>query len=129
MATAWGGSAGDVSFGSYFDLNVTQWTLTETGDAMDITTFLTLQTDSHRAFIAGILEWSGSFEGYAENVTGPTDPGNALETGTARFTTGGADYFEGTIFITEAEWTTGIDAPDTVRCTFQGSGALTKMGV
>ncbi len=99
---------------------------------MDVTTLgvITGAGDDHRVFIAGILEWSGSFDGYVENVgAGAITDQDALETGAATFTTGGGDTFAGDIFITEVERTTGIDSPDTLRCTFQGSSALNKTGV
>lgn len=127
-APAWGGTAGTVSFttGAYWVYNVTRWTLTENNEVLDVTVLT--GSLAWRTFIPGIKNWSGSFEGYASNETSGSLDNTGEAAASATFTTGGGDTFAGSIIIQSAEWETGIDAPDTLRCTFQGSGALTKAG-
>lgn len=126
-APSWGGSNGTVATAdSYLDLNVTKWTLTEAGDVHDITKL----GDSARSFVAGLTGWSGTFEGYAENLsTGTNPPAIGGAAAAATFTTGGSDTLAGNIIITSAEWETGIDGPDMLRCAYQGTSTLTKTGV
>lgn len=112
------GHTGAVSFGGYYDLNVTSWTLTYTADVHDITEL----GDADRSFVGGLRTVTGTIEGYAENGGTVEVPGGAAAS--AVFTMGNADTFTVNIIITSAEWTTGIDGPDRVRASFQGSGDL-----
>lgn len=125
---AWGGSEGTIaitgSTTAHLWTNVTRWEITYVAEMRDVTRY----GDIFRQWHPGIEEWGGMFDGYLANLDAGVNPNLAGGGGTAQFTTGGGEVFIGSIWIETCTYATGIDGPDTLRCTFRGSGRLATGG-
>ena len=112
------GYAGSVSAGGVV-AGIKSWTLDYTVEALNTTDF----ADSGvSAFIPGITQWSGTFEGYKEGI-----PITGLHTEvlvTLKETQVTDEDWEGQAIITSISPNTDHDGIVSYSYTFQGTGAL-----
>ena len=103
---------------------IKSWTLSRKADLYDSTNFD--DSTGGRSYVAGFIDWSGSFEGYysTSNVLAPGGTGQAIILSTTGSTGTGA--FSGTAIITGMDIVTGVDGLVTQAYTFQGTGTLTQ---
>lgn len=125
------GREGQVSWsGSNYAVNISRWTLNNAQAELDVTAFAATPPTSKTFIASGLSEWSGSFEGFADDTTVTTAPDNpgTLETLTLRLkdkTT--TDYtYSGTAFVVSDEVVTGMDDSVKITVQFRGSGDLTR---
>jgi len=101
--------------------SVHSWTVSYAGDALEKTDFD--DSSGGRSYIAGITNWSGSYDCYYDS--GNTSmPGT---TGTITLQTGASTssaLFTGEILITGMDVSAPVDGIITQTYTFQGSGTL-----
>ena len=102
------------------DTSVHNWTLSYAGDTLETTDFD--DSSGGRSYIAGITNWSGSYDCYYDtgNTKVPGDTGTII----LRTTTGDSALFTGSIIITGMDVGTPVDGIATQNYTFRGTGAL-----
>jgi len=106
------------------NIGITSWEIDAKADAIDVTG---MDDAGIKEFLAGVTEWSGSFEGFAGGTVTGSVVGTAITN--AVFSSGGAGSPKLTAtgggFITGLKVSTEVTGAVKVSCTFQGSGALT----
>ena len=128
MASKFSGKAGSITTIAT-NIGVTSWEIDYKADAVDVTG---MDDAGVKEFIAGLTEWSGSFEGWSTGTVAGSAPGTAIVGAVfASSTTAGAPKLTATGtggnagFITGLKVSTAVEGAVKVSCTFQGSGALT----
>ncbi len=99
---------------------ITSWTLSYTGDALETTDFD--DSTGGRSYIPGLTGWSGSFDAFYS--TGNTNVACSTGSIVLRTTTGTAGLFAGGVIITGMDVGNPVDGIATQNYTFQGTGAL-----
>jgi len=116
------GKAGSIT-NAGTNIAITSWEIDAKGDAIDVTG---MDDAGVKQFLAGLTEWSGSFEGFAEGTVAASAPGSAITAGVfASSVTAGAPKLTGTGFVTGCKVASAVEGAVKVSVTFQGSGALT----
>jgi predicted secreted protein len=120
------GIGGAVKLGANKVAEIGNWTLDLGADNIDVTSF---DSNGWKEFLAGLKEWSGSFEGNYKNddtngqkaIIGAWLASQSLEI-TLEVTAGVT--FKGDAFFT-LSLETPVDDKASFSCDFQGTGALT----
>lgn len=99
---------------------IKSWSLNWVGDALETTNFDT--TGSARIFIAGLTNWTGSFEGFFSS-SNSAEPG-ATGTISLKYSAATTGGWGGSIVITGMDISTPRDGLITQAYTFQGNGKL-----
>jgi len=121
------GRGGSVSWGSplsHLDAYVHTWSLDYSADDAEVTVFGS-PTDSApypRQYIAGLTEWSGSYEAYLDS-TSTLVASDIGVTATITLDTGNQTY-SGSAFITGWSPSVSVDGVETVTVSFRGTGVL-----
>lgn len=122
------GTAGSVVYttgGTTVVGEIKEWSIDSSMEPPETTAF----GDQWKEFIAGIRDWSASFNGNF-------DSGDAVQTSlrnaflggsaiTGRFYVSSANYFSGSGFVTGHSPTTSYDGVAAIEYAMQGNGALT----
>lgn len=122
------GKAGSVNLGGAI-AGITKWDVDAKADAPEVSG---MDSAGVKEFIAGLTEWSGSFEGYCTGSPAAFKPGTTFTTFTlASSGTTGAPKFTadatapaGALIITGLKITTEVKGVVQFSVTFQGSGNL-----
>lgn len=121
------GKAGKVMVGTTQVAEITSWSLDIGADAIDVTNF---GSSGWKEFVAGLKEWSGSFEGSWDmtDTNGQQALQSALTGGTTvtlKLYVDDQKNYSGTALIKALGVEASVD--DVVKATFefQGTGALT----
>ena len=105
------------------NIALTSWDIDAKGDAIDVTG---MDDAGIKEFLAGVTEWSGSFEGFATGTVDASKPGTAITAGVfASSSSSGAPKLTGSGFVTGLKVSSAVDGAVKASVTFQGSGALT----
>lgn len=120
------GKGGSVNIGADKVAELANWSLDLGADDIDITSF---DSDSWKEYLAGLKEWSGSFEGNfaPDDTNGQKAILQAWLDGTAlEFTFKVSDTvsFAGSAFV-KPSIETPVDDKASFSCDFQGTGPLT----
>ncbi len=120
------GRGGQVDFSSSQIIGIKSWTLDYNLEDHDTTDFDDGQaTNSPRTRVAGLSEWSGTFEGFKDGAqtalsfTGPATI-KLYESQTAN------QFWTGSALITNIGVNTPVDDVVTVTYAFKGTGELTE---
>ena len=117
------GKAGSIT-NAGTNIAITSWEIDAKGDAIDVTG---MDDAGIKEFLAGLTEWSGSFEGFATGDVATSAAGTALTAPVFKSSaTAGAPKLTGTGggIITGCKVSSAVDGAVKVSVTFQGSGAL-----
>ena len=118
------GKAGSITVAAT-NIAITSWEIDAKGDAIDVTG---MDDAGVKEFLAGLTEWSGSFEGFATGTVAGSVPGTSIAAAVfASSVTAGAPKLTAPAlggFITGLKVSSAVEGAVKVSCTFQGSGAL-----
>ncbi len=115
------GKTASVQLGTNVIAGIKSWTIDFTADALDITDF---NDSGHRAFLAGLDSWSGSFEGFGQPGWSTSAAVGTTYMGSFYVSSATSDCYSGSIIITGASPSQAVDGVAMVSYTFQGTKAL-----
>ena len=113
------GYGGNVTVAGPDVVGIRAWTLDHTYMALETTGF---DSSGHKAFIPGIDDWSGSFEGYKDGAPLAIGTEIALELEESATVT---QMWTGQAIITGRHPSVAVDGVVLYSYDFQGTGALT----
>ena len=111
------GLGGSVTYANGTVTHVKSWTVNSTCDGVDVTAF----TNATRARVAGMKDWSGSYEGTLEGAAAMPI---ADSIGAATFTLTGAVALSGSLVVTSVDESVAVDGEATYTVNFEGNGTL-----
>ena len=115
------GKTASVQLGTNVIAGIRAWAIDMVGDAVEITDF----TDSgHRAYLAGLDSWSGSFEGFGQPGWSTSAAIGSTYMGSFYVSSATSDCYSGSIIITGVSPSVAVDGVAMVAYTFQGTKAL-----
>lgn len=122
------GKAGSISLGGNV-AGLIKWDIDAKAETTDVTG---MDSAGVKEFLAGLTEWSGSFEAFPTGSVAAYKPGSEFTTFTfASSATAGAPKFTadatapaGKIIITGLKVSTDVKGAVQISCSFQGSGNL-----
>jgi hypothetical protein len=121
-----GGTNGLVTFSAGYTTGIRAWTLDVVRDMFDATVF----GDAVKTYVAGLIRWGGSYEGFMDGTTALTEPGNANEPASIvlkyQEKTTTDNTLSGSAFTTRASGRSTPQALNSANYTFRGSGDLTQ---
>lgn len=122
------GRTGMLNLETNDEAGIRSWTLDYTVDTLDTTDFADgAATNAARTFIAGLSQWSGTFEGLKDGAPyALTFDGSALQT--IKLEEDGSLNWSGECLITGIHPNVSVDGVVTYTYDFQGTGALTPSG-
>lgn len=97
---------------------IKSWTLDQTVSAIEVTGF---DSSGHKAYIPGLADWSGTFEGYKEGVPLTIGSQVGLE---LRESSTATQQFRGNAIITGLHANVAVDGAVTYSYDFQGTDSL-----
>jgi hypothetical protein len=116
------GKAGSIT-NAGTNIALTSWEIDAKGAADDVTG---MDDAGVKEFLAGLTEWSGSFEGFATGDVSASAPGASFTAAVFKSSaTAGAPKLTGNAISTGLKVTSAVDGAVKASCTFQGSGTLT----
>lgn len=119
------GVGGSITFATGYTTNIKSWTITGEASEHDVTDFTSVGwTD----WITGLKNWSGTYEGWADDTAQLDANANWFGSGTAAaatFAIDAARTFTGSILIKGFSADTAVSDPVTVTFSFRGTGQLT----
>ncbi|MHB1001281.1 MAG: phage tail tube protein [Armatimonadota bacterium] len=105
---------------------VTNWSLSEGIDQMDITNF-TSSGDAREYMPGGVMNWSGSINGYWDldepYMSAGFRPGTQVDL--VKFYVNATRYFTGSIILSNFESGADVNSPGRWSASFNGTGVLT----
>ncbi len=127
------GKGGSVTFESDVIAELSNWSLDLSVDEVDVTSF---DSDGWKEFLAGLKEWSGSFEGnlkYSDPVSGSKKGQKVLfdawkgsdEVKTIVLEVNSEVSFTGSAFLTSLSVNVPVDDKADFSSDFRGTGELT----
>ena len=121
-----GGGNGLVTYAAGYTTNIKSWTMDIVRQSHDSTIF----TDTVKTYAPGLISWGGTYDGFLDDTTVMTEPGNSSEpaTGTFKYQEKGAtdSSLAGSIFTTRGSATSDPGALNVVSYTYRGSSTLTQ---
>jgi len=120
------GKGGQVKIGANTVAEINSWSLDLGADDIDVTSF---DSAGKKEFLAGLTEWSGSFEGNlkADDTNGQKALLNAWANGTPvelTFQVSAGVTFAGSAYV-KPSIEVPVDDKASFSCDFQGTGELT----
>jgi len=116
------GKTASVSMGGTVIAGIRDWSIDYTGDALETTDFA---DSGHRTYIAGLDGWTGSFNGFGQPSWSTSAVVGTKYAGKFYIEKVGAQFYSGSVLITETALGNAVDGLATTDYTFTGSGALT----
>jgi len=113
------GISGSVALAGGYNLHIKSFTLRIVSAEHDVTAF---GSDGWKEWIAGLKEWSGSFEGWQDTVVAIQLPGQVAAALTLTAYTG--KTFSGNAFVQQVEPAVDVAGVGSVSFTFRGTGIL-----
>jgi len=127
--SAFSGKDGRVVFATGYVTNVISWSIDFAAEALETTAFV--GNYAYRSYVAGLRNWSGSYECYLDSSTKVIRPGKAAAAATFRAKEGGtstAVTYTGSIIITGVNPSVAVDGVASVTFNFQGTGVMVITG-